>query len=74
MFKVNSQEAENCFGDVLALAESGETVLICRTGKPIAELKRFVHRSRYRLQPDPVLSQIIALEPFDSPLAREDWF
>lgn len=38
METVNVYEAKSSFSKLLARAESGETILIARNGKPIAEL------------------------------------
>ena len=53
------------------IEDSGETVLICRHGKPIANL--VPHRKRSRLKPHPVMSKIkIRYDPTE-PLAEDEW-
>jgi len=46
-------------------------VLICRNGKPIADL--LPHRKRNRLEPHPVMGQIrINYDPVE-PLSEDEW-
>lgn len=72
MKTLNVHEAKTRLSAVLAEVESkGEVFLICRNGKPIAELKP--HRERNRLEPHPVMSRIgIGYEPTE-PLDEDDW-
>lgn len=41
MKKTNIHEAKSNLSKLLELAESGEEVIICRAGKPVAKLIRF---------------------------------
>jgi antitoxin (DNA-binding transcriptional repressor) of toxin-antitoxin stability system len=53
------------------IEETGETVVICRNGKPIADLTR--HSPRNRLNLHPVLSKIeINYDPTE-PASDEEW-
>lgn len=54
---VNVHEAKTNLSALLAeMEETGEKVLICRHGEPIADL--LPHRKRNRLEPHPQMSQI----------------
>ncbi len=69
---VNIHEAKTKLSALLAEVEAtGETVLICRHGKPVAEL--VPHRKRSRLEPHPVMRKIrINYDPIE-PLAEDEW-
>ena len=69
---VNIHEAKTRLSALLAeVEETGETVLICRHGKPVADL--VPHRRRSRLTPHPVMGQIrINYDPTE-PLAQDEW-
>ena len=72
MKSVAVREAETNFSSLLAEVEStGETVLICRHGKPVADLVR--HRKPSRLKPHPVMGNIdLRYDPIE-PLAGDEW-
>ena len=74
MTTVNTHEAKSKLSKLLAaIEEDGEAVLICRNGKPVAEMKA-VNPVRDRLTPDPALE--VSLAPgFDptEPATVEDW-
>jgi prevent-host-death family protein len=69
---VNIHEAKTKLSALLAEVEAtGETVLICRHGKPVADL--VPHRKRSRLEPHPVMRKIrINYDPIE-PLAGDEW-
>jgi prevent-host-death family protein len=69
---VNVHEAKTRLSSLLAeIEESGETILICRNGKPVANL--VPHRKRDRLKRHPVMSRIqIHYNPIE-PLAEDEW-
>ena len=69
---VNIHEAKTKLSALLAEVEAtGETVLICRHGKPVADL--VPHRKRSRLEPHPVMNKIrINYDPLE-PLAADEW-
>ena len=69
---VNIHEAKTTLSALLAEVEAtGEKVLICRHGKPVADL--VPHRQRSRLEPHPVMSKIrIDYDP-TAPLAADEW-
>jgi prevent-host-death family protein len=73
MKKVNTHEAKTQLSALLAeVEERGQTIVICRAGKPVAELRRYVtprdpfrrsaELSRIRFHSDPV-----------APLDASDW-
>ena len=57
MKKVNIHEAKTNLSAILAeIDKSGETYIICRNGKPIADL--VPRKKKNRLEKDPFLSQV----------------
>lgn len=72
MKKVNVHEAKTYLSSVLAeVAEKGETYLVCRNGKPIADL--VPHRAKSRLTPHPQMKRIrINYDPIE-PLTQDEW-
>lgn len=72
MKKVNVHEAKTKLSALLAeIEKTGEKVLICRNGEPIADL--LPHRKRNRLEPHPVMGKIgIHYDPVE-PLSEDEW-
>ena len=72
MQKLNIHEAKTRLSAVLTeIEKKGESFLICRNGKPIAEL--IPHKKRSRLTYHPVLSKIsINYDPTED-LSAEEW-
>ena len=72
MQKLNVHEAKTKLSAVLMEVEQkGETFLICRNGKPVAEL--VPHKKQSRLAYHPVLSRIrINYDPTED-LTDEEW-
>ncbi len=72
MKMVNIHEAKTHLSALLAeVEETGERVLICRYGKPIADL--VPHRKRSRLEPHPEMSELrIHYDPTE-PLGADEW-
>ena len=72
MQTLNVHQAKTTLSAVLArIEQTGETFLICRNGKPVAEL--VPHRKPDRLAPHPVLGRIrIDYDPTE-PLDEGDW-
>jgi antitoxin (DNA-binding transcriptional repressor) of toxin-antitoxin stability system len=61
MITVNTHEAKSKLSALLAaVEEKGEVVLICRNGKPVAEMKAVKPAVRNRLKPDPALKVTFA--------------
>lgn len=72
MKTVNVHEAKTQLSALLAqIEESGETVRICRHGKPVADL--VPHRKRNRLKPHPVMSKVILHYDPTEPATEEEW-
>ena len=69
---VNVHEAKTKLSALLAeIEKTGEKVLICRNGEPIADL--LPHRKRNRLEPHPVMGKIgIHYDPTE-PLSEDEW-
>ena len=72
MIRVNIHEAKTNLSALLAEVEkSGGKVLVCRNGKPIAEI--VAHKQVDRLQAHPVMGDIeINYDPVE-PLSAEEW-
>lgn len=73
MTTVNVQEAAASFAKLLAaVEEKGETVMICRNGKPVAQIQPAKPIQRRRLEGDPSLR--VTLAPGCDPIEplRED--
>lgn len=72
MIRVNTQEAKTKLSALLAAVERGETVIICRNERPIAEL-RAVRATVDPLIQHPSLAGVIFHEDPTKPLEPEDW-
>ncbi|HEY0457344.1 MAG TPA: type II toxin-antitoxin system Phd/YefM family antitoxin [Verrucomicrobiae bacterium] len=72
MKSVNVHKAKTNFSSLLAHVEKcKETLVICRNGKPVADLSP--HQSRNRSKTDPVLKKIkIKYDPVE-PLSGDEW-
>ena len=71
MKSVNIHEAKTTLSAILAEVEQGESYVICRNGKPVADL--VAHRRRSRTQPHPVMSKIgIHYDPTEE-LTDDEW-
>jgi prevent-host-death family protein len=72
MKTLNVHEAKTQLSAVLAeVAEKGEKYLICRNGKPVADLVPHIKKSR--LDPHPVLSRIHVNYDATEPLSADEW-
>jgi antitoxin (DNA-binding transcriptional repressor) of toxin-antitoxin stability system len=74
MMTVNTHEAKTRLSALLALVEQkGEKVLICRHGRPVAELSRAAAKKpRNRLAVDPTLRVQLRYDPVE-PLTEEEF-
>jgi antitoxin (DNA-binding transcriptional repressor) of toxin-antitoxin stability system len=75
MITVNTHKAKTTLSALLAAVETkGETVIICRNGKPVAELRSpsSLAPGKSRLTPDPRLAGRILYDPTE-PATEEDW-
>ena len=73
MIVVNTHEAKTRLSALLAtVEEEGERVVICRNGKPVAEL-RPLRRAPDPLRVDPRLADVEFREDASAPLDPEDW-
>ena len=69
---VTMDEAQTQLPALLAAVEAtGESVLICHEGKPVADL--VPHRMRSRLIPHPVMQQIRSDYEPTEPLTADEW-
>jgi prevent-host-death family protein len=72
MKTLNVHEAKTKLSAVLAdVSEKGEKYVICRNGKPVADLVPHVKKSR--LSPHPVLRRIRVRYDPTEPLTAEEW-
>lgn len=73
MRSVNTHEAKTHLSSLLAdVEEKNESVIICRSGKPVAEL-RPVRPAKDRLRVHPRLRRVKIRENPMAPLAKGDW-
>lgn len=73
MKSLNVHEAKTHLSALLVeIEEKGETFVICRAGKPVAELRPVARRSG-RLAVHPIASQIHFSEDATAPLQPEEW-
>lgn len=73
MISVNTLDAKNRLSELLRLVEEqGEEVILCRNGKPVAEL-RAVSAAPDHLKPHPHLRGARFLAGWDEPLFPEGW-
>ena len=72
---VNIHEAKTNLSKLLAdLENNGGTVIICRYGKPIAEISpKTTTKHPNRLRKHPVLSKVKIYGDITQPLNKEDW-
>ncbi len=73
MISINTHEAKTRLSELLAKVETKrETVVICRNGKPIAELVPW-ERTVDPLKQDPKLGRVAFHADPALPLDREEW-
>lgn len=76
MITINTHQAKTQLSALLAaIEETDEVVIICRNGKPVAELRRPTSplpSEHTRLKPDPRLKGEILYDPLE-PATEEDW-
>ena len=77
MITANMHEAKTRLSELVkAVEELGETVILQRNGKPVAEIRPYVAKRRFRrdLTPDPALRPILApgYDPAE-PLSEHEW-
>ena len=72
MKTLNVHQAKTTLSAVLAEIEKHhETVVICRNGKPVADL--VPHQKRGRLKADPFLRQVTVKCDLTEPLTEKEW-
>jgi antitoxin (DNA-binding transcriptional repressor) of toxin-antitoxin stability system len=72
VIRVNTQEAKSQLSGLLAAVERGETVVICRSGTPIAELRR-VRVVEDPMVQNPALRGVVFHADPTAPLEPADW-
>ena len=73
MMQVNTHEAKTRLSTLLAAVEStGEVVVICRNGKPVAELRR-IEPALDPLRKSPRLSRVVFHQDPIAPLDPQAW-
>lgn len=77
MISVNMHEAKTRLSELVKAVETtGEAVVLCRSGEPVAEIRALRHRpvDRLRIKPDPALRVTLArgYDPAE-PLAANEW-
>ena len=74
MRRCNTHEAKTKLSELLAEVERrGEVILICRNGKPVAELRPVTGSQRSPLAKNPRLQGMRLVEDPTLPLDPEDW-
>lgn len=75
MRAVNIHQAKSTLSALLAeVEEKGEVILICRNGKPVAELRAVERKKKKRnLEPHPVLGNFVVPADIMEPLDPEDY-
>ena len=76
MISVNMHDAKTRLSELVRqVEEHGETVTICRDGKPVAELKATPRRPLNRLKRHADLKPVYVAPGFDpvAPLTEEEW-
>ena len=72
MKTLNVHEAKTRLSSVLAaVAEKGEKYVICRNGKPVADLIPHVKKSRLTVHP--VLGRVRVKYDVTEPLSADEW-
>jgi prevent-host-death family protein len=69
--QLNVHEAKTHLSAVLAEVEEGESFLICRSGRPVADLTP--HKKRDRLTPHPLMRGITLHYDPTEPLTSDEW-
>jgi antitoxin (DNA-binding transcriptional repressor) of toxin-antitoxin stability system len=75
MVRVNMHEAKTRLSELVkAVEERNETVVLCRDGREVAEIRRLTRRRARNLTPDPRFRVELApgYRP-DEPLAENEW-
>ena len=75
MITVNMHEAKTRLSELVKAVEQGETVILCRDGHEVAEIRRRAKRGQARnLTPDPRFRVEFArgYKP-DEPLSEDEW-
>ena len=74
MITVNMHEAKTRLSELVkAVEEKAETVIICRHGQPIAEIRKSPEPPIDRLTPHPELKPTFINYDPTEPLAEDEW-
>jgi prevent-host-death family protein len=74
MITVNMHEAKSRLSELVkAVEESGEIILICRQGEPVAQLRGVEETKVDRLTPDATLKPIAINYDPTEPLTEDEW-
>jgi prevent-host-death family protein len=74
MIMINTHQAKSKLSELLAAIESKhETVIICRNGKPVAEMIPWEKTHKNPLAQDPLLKKIVIKEDPSLPPEETDW-
>ncbi len=72
MKTLNIHETKTKLSSILSEIENkGERYIICRNGKPIADI--VPHKKKSRVKPDSFLSQVKIKCDLTKPLTEDDW-
>lgn len=71
---INIDEEKFNFSTILVdLEKNGQRVIICRNGKPVAELVPHSPKKRGRIEIDPLLSQVKINSDLTDPITEDQW-
>lgn len=74
MRAVNVHQAKSTLSALLAeIEEKGEVILICRNGKPVAELRAVKRKKKRNMAPHPILSNFKAPDDVMEPVDPAMW-
>ena len=75
MITVNMHEAKTRLSELVkAVEERNETVVLCRDGRAVAEIRRLKKRAARSLTPDPRFRVELAADYHpDEPLTDDEW-
>lgn len=76
MSTVNIYEAKSSFSRLVAAAEAGETVVIARNGRPVAQLGPVVQRQQPRRLGDLAGTPFVVADDFEAwtDQDEQDWY
>jgi prevent-host-death family protein len=72
MLRINVHDAKTHLSKYLAAVENGETVIICRRNKPVAEIRSIARAPKHKRLIGPDIPGFEIPESFFEPLSEEE--